>query len=177
MGGPKTMNNYVLIDRRTKYLAMLIICAAIFPPATGLGKFAVPVAAQARVENSTRDAEVAKHTEAERLLRERHARKSAAEEQILSQMRQMISDSVRKGGRFSMQGQVEIGHNTTYSMNGEDFEVDPNAIISGRLRAGVRADVEGPLLPNGRKIATSVIVNDDPDPPYDGRQIDPHSEK
>ena len=96
--------------------------------------------------------------------RERLLRKKQAEHQIMNQIKDLTEKQKHLGPRFNFVGKLEIGKGTTYSVNGEDIEIDKDAMVSGRLALGVNVDIQGIIAPGGRKIATDVVVSNPASP-------------
>ena len=69
------------------------------------------------------------------------------------------AELLKSGPKFGLVGVVERGRKTRYSVNGEDFDISPSAVIQGDLRVGSTADVSGDILENGAlKRATTIVV-------------------
>ncbi|RMG44484.1 MAG: hypothetical protein D6719_01760 [Candidatus Dadabacteria bacterium] len=61
-------------------------------------------------------------------------------------------------GQFSLQGIVQPGDRTSYSINGHDFVVTSNTWIIGKLHIGAIAQVKGVVITGIGKCATKIIV-------------------
>lgn len=59
---------------------------------------------------------------------------------------------------FAIEGRVEAGSGTRFSINRVDFVVDPNTFTVGMLDSGCFARVTGKILPNGEHRARQITV-------------------
>ena len=89
----------------------------------------------------------------------------SSQEDINGQVNELMEKHKRIPG-FSLVGEVKSGRSESYSINGVDFVLASDALITGNFRLGKKAKVRGQIK-NGRKIASSVTVSEElyPDDP------------
>lgn len=68
------------------------------------------------------------------------------------------SNSAHRTATFSLVGPLSAGKSTCYSINGVDFELEPETAIYGELRFGALAHVSGTYRRHTVRVARKVIV-------------------
>lgn len=58
--------------------------------------------------------------------------------------------------RFSLVGELKKGSTTPYSVNGVDFSISSDALITAKLQTGQQVKVRG-IVADGKKIAKKVL--------------------
>jgi hypothetical protein len=64
----------------------------------------------------------------------------------------------RKNSVFQLEGLVERGVTTAFSIANKDFAVSPDCWLVGKLEVGTHAKVKGSHRSSGDRIATAVVV-------------------
>ena len=80
-------------------------------------------------------------------------------EEIKSQMNQLMEEH-KNTPSFSLVGEVKSGRSAAYSINGVDFSLSKDVLVTGDFRIGKTAKVRGEIK-NGRKVAKSISVSED----------------
>ncbi|MEZ4753623.1 MAG: hypothetical protein R3A13_04840 [Bdellovibrionota bacterium] len=80
-------------------------------------------------------------------------------EEINDQAKQLM-EKHKNIPSFSLVGEIQSGQNERFSVNGEDFSVADNALITGNLRVGKQAKVRGQIKA-GKKVATSISITEE----------------
>ena len=80
-----------------------------------------------------------------------------AQEELHRQAQVLFDRIKRQGPRFNLIGEVEAGKGSAYSINGEDFDIGPNARVYGELMVGQQASVFGDIV-GGKKQARLIQV-------------------
>lgn len=82
-----------------------------------------------------------------------------SEVNVKKQVHQLMIEHKNKPS-FSLTGKVEAGKNEVYSINGVDFSLAENALISGEFGIGKMAKVRGDII-NSRKVAKDILVSNE----------------
>ena len=70
-----------------------------------------------------------------------------------------LMEQHKKTPGFALVGEVKRGRSASFSINGVDFSLADDALVTGKLSIGKKAKVRG-RIENGKKIATSVLVTE-----------------
>lgn len=76
-----------------------------------------------------------------------------------AQIEKLKADNLKSGPSFELVGTLEKGKHTSYSVNGEDFSLNPDAQIIGELQLGKSVQVDGKIL-SGIKYASSLVTSE-----------------
>lgn len=60
---------------------------------------------------------------------------------------------------FNMQGKLEPGEDSAFSINGQDFVLDDSTWMIGELVFGARATIKGVINEHGERLAKSIVVS------------------
>ena len=78
---------------------------------------------------------------------------------IKNQLAAAQAAQMRSGPGFELNGALERGRKTRYSVNGEDFNIDTHTEMVGDLSVGKPVHAVGKIK-NGQKMADSVVVTE-----------------
>jgi len=78
-------------------------------------------------------------------------------ERVVEQIQQLAEESRRGAPQFSMIGEV-TGGGSSWWVNGEEFLIDDNTVVTGELRAGKTIEVRGLRGDTKRLVARHVTV-------------------
>lgn len=60
---------------------------------------------------------------------------------------------------FTLQGKLEPGEDSAFSINGQDFVLDDSTWMIGELVFGARATIKGVISERGERLAKSIVVS------------------
>ena len=66
--------------------------------------------------------------------------------------------ALSQGPQFRLVGQVNYGRHARYAINGEEFDISPDAVVEGKFRIGAQVEVTGPYRQGSTKVANKVVV-------------------
>ena len=67
------------------------------------------------------------------------------------------TSSKQNSQRFALEGAIQAGTNSPFSINGKDFSITDDTWVVGDLEIGAYASVRGPLK-GGKRVATKVVI-------------------
>ena len=84
---------------------------------------------------------------------------SADSKQIRAEFEATYEQIVSSGPNFSFTGLLTKGRNSTFAINGEDFEQSSETLVVGSPKVGAMAEVRGRVI-SGKNIASALVVHE-----------------
>ena len=80
-------------------------------------------------------------------------------DKIRDEFNKTYQQIVSSGPNFSFTGTLTKGRQTSYSINGEDFDLGSETVVVGSPRIGSLAEVRGQIVA-GKNIASALVIHE-----------------